>query len=1568
MSEEGKNLTDKSLESNTQHSLYRLVYLMVRDQNQSIIVHSIAMLITLMQIHYFKFNHMIVSVWQDNNADILTEIFGYFNFTHYLLNQDYNAVQILIYVSIALLCLWMFLFLTSILFIVNQKDPVQLLINILKYMTFVFSTILYIPVLFLFTFSISCTNGYMDEFPNEKCWQGLLVIDQILSIIGLIILFFMCSSVNLLLFDGTFDQEKALSKRNGRCTALTSIHFGIVVLLSMLPHNDNSQVFFEVYQLIGSVICFLYAKKNDAYNNRIMQKLFLTYLTLEMWASLMLCISNLVEKRIMVGSLYTWLFCLPFVFMIQLLQQQKREQCLMIYVNKFDNPVQLVNHVHEVIKLVEYDKKRLPQGQLLNGYIEFHNQTCPNPLCPLKKVKFSLNMFKAKNELVSKTDKRHQLIYDTMTRLFIMGIGKFPTDVFIRIEYALFTLRVLKSKPQALEELSNIEKLKSSFDEKYIVFYIKSVIEAEISELSGEGQDFTEQRDFDEKFGSFKQAMERSVSLLMEFWSQFADEKPDLIKLYEIGSKLFPIRMYVDTTWKRLQRIQNQQLPQALRLYSKYLIEIFNDRISGFDLLEQARKIESSFAQRKAFKLGMTSNLNVDGQEDGCVFISLEEEKFGQIYAINMAAASLLGFDKNELMNKKINNIMPQLYAKHHDDFLRRFLDTNEATLLNKERLLLGKHKNGYLLGINVLLRPVYHVLKEGVEFVGTFKKEKRIKDVAYLICNKEYLVEDISGGCINLLGLDVKSLQIQEVHLFDLFPEIKECYGDFKMKQGKSIDFILPKILDDHIAFGASDTTIRLSVSIQDINFLIMKNSENEQGLAGYQVRVERQIDLSNSNIKQLQQKLSKNQNFSFRLQFQQTGMHFYGEFTDANYSEMITHIQDQSMFTNQEYDLKSKEIEKNEDVIDYSSGIRVMRLFEGVIYDIEKFQSDADMESYEEIQIKKEEQQNQENDEPNESGYFRSSKELQETLNAQSESRTIRWLYYISFLLTILLIILCILNNVFEREEINNQNSDWNMIIKQSDMIIYLNEIVLYSRELMLLNLGLSYYKEDKLLFNLNNSIEQFDSMSKDIFMKISFNSDVMMNTQSGKEISTLEQASQQIVSKSLNIQQAYSQLNENQIDYYYVIYNSLNDFIRALLEMYMNTIDLSYDQTNKLYSDILVILILSACLTFISSIILTCILTSTLDKRQEILSIFLDIPEKTAKLFYSKCENFLSQISSNEDDEVLSEIDIIEEKGNDEPVSLLGRKRKRFKNNENKHMGFFVKMLFLASIIESYFIMIYFLDQNNADQKINILNEFNQTSLSSSYYSILVNSLKQYIYNDNINLMNQDSNATLIQLIHNVYEIDTLYQKLHAINVEYNDISYIDYYNSIMFDNLCTTITFKEITCDTFANGILDHGLMTAVSRHFQNIRKLYNTYQNLISNDSLEFPWSNYTLLELSTDLKRNKLLNLLNTPESYEINDMQFYVIKDAFTLLKNEYLNIITNDQENYIVQQLILMIFFLLTLILALLFCWNPFLRKLNREIWSTKCLLTFIPIDEIAKIRTINNYIRTVILEQNI
>ena len=45
------------------------------------------------------------------------------------------------------------------------------------------------------------------------------------------------------------------------------------------------------------------------------------------------------------------------------------------------------------------------------------------------------------------------------------------------------------------------------------------MIEREISELSSEGLDYTEQRDFDKKILEFRTLIEKSAQNLMEFWS-----------------------------------------------------------------------------------------------------------------------------------------------------------------------------------------------------------------------------------------------------------------------------------------------------------------------------------------------------------------------------------------------------------------------------------------------------------------------------------------------------------------------------------------------------------------------------------------------------------------------------------------------------------------------------------------------------------------------------------------------------------------------------------------------------------------------------------------------------------------------------------------------------------------------------------------------------------------------------------------------------------------------------------------------------------------------------------------
>lgn len=70
---------------------------------------------------------------------------------------------------------------------------------------------------------------------------------------------------------------------------------------------------------------------------------------------------------------------------------------------------------------------------------------------------------------------------------------------------------------------------------------------------------------------------------------------------------------------------------------------------------------------------------------------------------------------------------------------------------------------------------------------------------------------------------------------------------------------------------------------------------------------------------------------------------------------------------------------------------------------------------------------------------------------------------------------------------------------------------------------------------------------------------------------------------------------------------------------------------------------ILIISISSMVFFALILTILLARTIVTKQIILSAFLDIPEKTAKTLYNKCENFLLESTFAEEDEIRSLLDI-------------------------------------------------------------------------------------------------------------------------------------------------------------------------------------------------------------------------------------------------------------------------------------------------------------------------------------
>ncbi|MBD8893938.1 two-component system sensor histidine kinase NtrB [Roseibium litorale] len=80
-----------------------------------------------------------------------------------------------------------------------------------------------------------------------------------------------------------------------------------------------------------------------------------------------------------------------------------------------------------------------------------------------------------------------------------------------------------------------------------------------------------------------------------------------------------------------------------------------------------------------------------DTAVDGIVVIN---ERF-QVLAFNKACEGIFGYTASELLGKNVSAIMPDDYARAHDAYVQRYLDTGEKRIIGIGREVRGRHKDG---------------------------------------------------------------------------------------------------------------------------------------------------------------------------------------------------------------------------------------------------------------------------------------------------------------------------------------------------------------------------------------------------------------------------------------------------------------------------------------------------------------------------------------------------------------------------------------------------------------------------------------------------------------------------------------------------------------------------------------------------------------------------------------------------------------------------------------------------------------------------------------------------------
>ncbi len=82
-------------------------------------------------------------------------------------------------------------------------------------------------------------------------------------------------------------------------------------------------------------------------------------------------------------------------------------------------------------------------------------------------------------------------------------------------------------------------------------------------------------------------------------------------------------------------------------------------------------------------------------------------DEFQKITVVNSSAEEIFGYNKEELLNKHLETLIPQKYKIHHGAHFKNFMTTQEKRQMGRGRDLYAAHKEGHVFPIEVGLNPL---------------------------------------------------------------------------------------------------------------------------------------------------------------------------------------------------------------------------------------------------------------------------------------------------------------------------------------------------------------------------------------------------------------------------------------------------------------------------------------------------------------------------------------------------------------------------------------------------------------------------------------------------------------------------------------------------------------------------------------------------------------------------------------------------------------------------------------------------------------------------------------------
>ena len=869
--EVNKNEIDKeiSLKSNNlKVKIFDYFYALINVKNKtSKITLCLLYIFEIIQIISFAFYQPHLDTWKmsSKKMELFSIVTSIFRLIPILDFTNYNAYIITFIVFI----IFIFGFCLSIVMqILFRKDNSKLyngLLSITYILIPIITIFLYIPINELLLITFKCSNNKI-EFKNSvyaiKCWGGIHILYSILSVIA-ILLNLACTIFLNFFFFYPFQTDTSTIKLDSSLDIILLIIKFIYVL--RLTFIKNEYLSITILLILSIFLCFK-SFNNPTYNYNILEKIINIKNYLIAWTFFMLFVTKLLEETEINNNIYLVFVGYPIIiyFSIMLSNTNKNEiiykdsslhninSCLSI--TRF--LIKLINNfIEKNVNLKNYDSSN-KFDLVLKGIIDIHTEKCFDEECPLTKF--------VKNRGNLNVQKQCLLSY--MTLYFNRALKVFPYNKLLRIYYIQFNYMNKFNLNSVRANLEYIKKLENNIEEEFIIFCLENeIIKMKNKALNSNDGNESEEDNviLEQNYKRFKDLITNSTKLYVEFWAIFANNitnNLNTLKLYNIGEKLNIYLNEINFIWEN--HLMNKKLDieneYIVQLYSKFLVEILWDKAKS----EEVQKKINEEYYTKGFKKTINEDQKTDNidnlieSQDYLLFANSNEKGKCTIFQISNSFTYLIGYQKQELINKPIEVLMPSIFIEGHAKKVEEFIKSTHINAnFDKEELheeekrkifLTAKSKMGYLVPFNSKF-----TIFDDNDFSNNFiiKANLELADAKslyayYILAKPDFSVDNFSSSAIHLgLTMDLLKKYVIKLNILvrsgkgdtlNLFEKYKTFIDEPKRITWVYPDIIYPK--DDNLKIRNKNNKDLIRNSLKKrFNLQIREMKYKEGEIIGY-------------------------------------------------------------------------------------------------------------------------------------------------------------------------------------------------------------------------------------------------------------------------------------------------------------------------------------------------------------------------------------------------------------------------------------------------------------------------------------------------------------------------------------------------------------------------------------------------------------------------------------------------------------------------------------------------------------------------------------------------------------